>query len=72
MRERFPVGVEFAGDILSRCIDHLWDTKRTGFRFQKHRFYSIGTRHMRWSQAWMFRALCAYLAVVERDPSIDS
>jgi len=61
--ERFePGAVEFAGLILDRGITELWDERRGGFRFQKHRHFAQSTIHMRWSQAWMFRALTAYLA----------
>ncbi|MCB1184550.1 hypothetical protein KDM41_14060 [bacterium] len=54
--------VPFAARILQRGSEELWDEKRGGFRFQKHRRYAQKSIHMRWSQAWMFRALCAYLA----------
>ena len=55
-------GPAFADRILQRGIAELWDERRGGFRFQKQRLYSQGIIHMRWSQAWMFRALCARLA----------
>ncbi len=54
--------VEFSGRILQRGIEELWDERRGGFRFQKHRRYAQRAIHMRWSQAWMLRALCGYLA----------
>lgn len=57
----------FAEKILVRSIEELWDDNRGGFRFQKHRLYSQKSIHMRWSQAWMFRALCAYLAATASD-----
>lgn len=53
---------EFARRILAQGIDELWDERHGGFRFQKHRFYSQPAIHLRWAQAWMFRALCAWLA----------
>jgi hypothetical protein len=62
MQDRSPDAVEFARAIISSCIFHLWDERRGGFHFQKQRLYTIRTIHMRWSQAWMFRALCAFLA----------
>lgn len=55
-------GIPFAQRILERGIVELWDDRRGGFRFQKHPRYSQRIIHMRWSQAWMFRALCAFLA----------
>ncbi|MHB8078579.1 MAG: hypothetical protein ACYDIE_04915 [Candidatus Krumholzibacteriia bacterium] len=57
-----PDGVEFSGRILARGVAELWDERRGGFRFQKHRHHTQGIIHLRWSQAWMLRALCAYLA----------
>lgn len=60
--KRFDAGgPAFADRILTRGIEELWDERRGGFRFQKQRLYSQGIIHMRWSQAWMFRALCARL-----------
>ena len=57
-----PDAAEFAGRILARGVDELWDEQRGGFRFQKHPRHTQRIIHMRWSQAWMLRALCAYLA----------
>jgi len=57
-----PDGVEFAGRILTHGVHELWDEKKGGFRFQKHRWYAQKSIHMRWSQAWMFRAICAWLS----------
>lgn len=57
-----PGGPAFAERILARGIDELWDERRGGFRFQRQRLYSQGIIHMRWSQAWMLRALCGQLA----------
>jgi hypothetical protein len=61
--QRFsPDGRDFAGRILARGVEELWDEARGGFRFQKHPGHAQQIIHMRWSQAWMLRALCAYLA----------
>jgi hypothetical protein len=60
-----PEARAFAGAILARGIDELWDERRGGFRFQKHASHAQGIIHLRWSQAWMLRALCAYLASQE-------
>lgn len=62
---RFDDGaVEFAGSILERGVEELWDERRGGFRFQKHAGHAQRIIHMRWSQAWMLRAVCAYLATI--------
>lgn len=60
-------GPRFAARILQRGIEELWDERRDGFRFQKHRRYAQRSIHMRWSQAWMLRALCAWLAFADID-----
>jgi hypothetical protein len=65
-----PDALEFAGRILARGVDELWDEKRGGFRFQKHQGHAQGIIHMRWSQAWLLRALCAYVAAT--DPKTSS
>lgn len=68
--ERFDPGArEFAGRILARGVEELWDERRGGFRFQKHARHAQGIIHMRWAQAWMLRALCGYLAVVSPSTS---
>lgn len=48
---------EQAKNILSKAIDELWDEKNNGFIFQKEKHYAVKQIHMRWSQAWMFKAL---------------
>ncbi|MBK9303561.1 MAG: hypothetical protein IPM94_06665 [bacterium] len=63
LRRLQPDAVAFADRILSRGIEELWDERRGGFRFQKHRRHTQTAVHLRWSQAWMFRALCARLAL---------
>jgi hypothetical protein len=72
LSESIEDGTGFVRAILDRCVDHLWDARRGGFSFQKRRLYTIRTIHMRWSQAWMFRALCAHLASHDTDHSLDS
>ena len=39
--------------------------------FQKHARHAQRIIHMRWSQAWMLRALCAYLATVVAEDFLD-
>ncbi|MDO9695448.1 MAG: hypothetical protein Q7W56_12020 [Candidatus Latescibacteria bacterium] len=63
LRRLQPDAVAFADRILGRGIEELWDERRGGFRFQKHRRHTQPAIHLRWSQAWMFRALCARLAL---------
>ena len=48
---------EQAKKILNKAIDELWDEKAKGFIFQKEKHYSVRQIHLRWSQAWMFKAL---------------
>lgn len=61
--QRFaPDARDFARRILGRGIAELWDESRGGFRFQKHPRHAQAEIHMRWSQAWMLRALCGYLS----------
>lgn len=67
---RFDDGAgEFAERILRRGVAELWDERRGGFRFQKHAGNAQGIIHMRWSQAWMLRALCAYLSATSPSTS---
>jgi len=43
--------------VLNKAIEELWNEKKQGFIFQKKKHYSINQIHMRWSQAWMYKAL---------------
>jgi hypothetical protein len=52
---------QMANRSVTWAISNLRD--RSGFfYFQRHRFYTIKTPHMRWAQAWMLYALSRYLA----------
>lgn len=62
LRHLDPDAISFARIILNRGVKELWDEKKGGFRFQKHPRYTQNIIHMRWSQAWMYRSLCAFLA----------
>lgn len=55
----------FAGRILSRGVELLWNDQRGGFVQQRGPHIRDRTIYLRWSQAWMFRALCAWLAATE-------
>jgi len=57
-----PDAIETAGNILSRGIDLLWNERRKGFIFQRYRHYTNPVIHLRWSQAWMFRAISLFLS----------
>lgn len=48
---------EMGARVLRRGVDLLWDEKRRGFVFQKNRHGAVRQIHLRWSQAWMFKAL---------------
>ena len=52
--------LEKARLLLDRCIDTMWDESRNYFYYQKYRWYTNKINYMRWSQAWMFRALTKY------------
>ncbi len=60
-----PDALPLAGRVLNRAVAELWDERRGGFRYQRHRRYTNRTIHARWNQAWMFRAIGAYLRATE-------
>jgi len=69
LRHLDPTLIDLARLIIDRAIVLLWNERRGGFRFQQHAHYRINTIHLRWSQAWMFRAIAEFLAVVaSREP----
>lgn len=53
---------EFARRILERSIAELWDERRGGFVTRRSRLLTDRTIYIRWSQAWMFTAICRCLA----------
>jgi hypothetical protein len=61
---------EQAAKVLTTSINQLWDEKRKGFIFQKRRYYEIRQIHLRWSQAWMFKALMSHLAKREANENL--
>ncbi len=50
-----------ARSVLQWSLDHMWD-ERGFFYYRKLRVLTIRTSYMRWSQAWMFRALAELLS----------
>jgi hypothetical protein len=56
-----PGGAEFACRMLGRAADLLWDDRRRGFIYSRGRLTANRAIHLRWSQAWMLRAISALL-----------
>jgi hypothetical protein len=52
---------EAARGILDRAVECLWDDRRRGFIFRRYSSHSNSTVFLRWSQGWMFKALCMYI-----------
>lgn len=48
--------------VLEIGVERLFDPRRRGFMYQRGRVLKRGTIYMRWSQAWMLRAMTACLA----------
>ena len=46
--------------VLNWSIEHMYDSKRGSFYYQKHRFFTNKIPYMRWTQAWMYYALAYY------------
>lgn len=61
LRRHLPDAAGFARRIVCRAVERLWDDRRGGFVFRKGRLLTNRTIHTRWSQAWMFRAVCSLL-----------
>jgi hypothetical protein len=61
MTDLVPNAEKMANRAVEWAINNLQD--RAGFfYFQRHRFYTIKTPHIRWAQAWMLYALSIYLS----------
>jgi hypothetical protein len=61
MTNQEPNAEKMANKAVEWAIKNLQD--RAGFfYFQKHRYYTIKTPHLRWAQAWMLYALSIYLS----------
>jgi hypothetical protein len=53
--------------VLSRAVELLWDPAAGGFIFRRGRHLRNRAVHIRWNQAWMFKALSLFLAPGEED-----
>jgi hypothetical protein len=53
--------VRLASSVFRWAMKHMWD-ERGFFYYRVLRFGTVRTSYMRWSQAWMLRALCELLA----------
>ncbi len=62
LRHAVPDGADFARAVLKRAVDRLWDDDRGVFVTRRSRLIKDRTPYLRWSQAWMFRALSDLLA----------
>jgi hypothetical protein len=60
-RDLDPTAVDTAEAVLAWATDHMWD-ERGFFYYRVLRSATIRTSYMRWSQAWMLRALSNALA----------
>ena len=61
LMERMPSAREQAKRAVEWAIRNLQDSAGF-FYFQRQRFYTIRTPHIRWAQAWMLYALSLYLS----------
>ena len=61
MSELMPAADNLASRTVEWAIRNLQDSAGF-FYYQRHRFYTIRTPHMRWAQAWMLYALNLFLA----------
>ncbi len=50
-----------AGRVLELGLARLYDPRRSTVAFQRGRWFTDRTPYLRWSQAWMIRALATYL-----------
>jgi hypothetical protein len=67
LRDLDPDNVRMAQLVFQWAMNHLWDDR--GFFFYRAlRFWTIRTSYMRWSQAWMLRAMSMLL--VESDVEV--
>jgi len=63
LSDLMPNATEHAARAVEWAVHNLQDSAGF-FYFQRHRFYTIRTPHIRWAQAWMLYALSLYLSRV--------
>jgi hypothetical protein len=54
--------------ILDKATDLLWDAKAKCFRMIKMGLFRDNAEYLRWSQAWMFKAICIHLRAANEQP----
>jgi hypothetical protein len=59
-RDLDPSHERLAGSVFQWAMDHMWDD-RGFFYYRVHRFFTVRTSFMRWSQAWMLLAIATLL-----------
>ena len=60
LRDLGPDDFALAARVLTWTVRNLWD-ERGYFYYQKRAIGTVRIPYMRWSQAWMLRALSAFL-----------
>jgi hypothetical protein len=70
LRELDQGNIQLARSVFAWAMDHMWDD-RGFFYYRVLRLGRIRTSYMRWSQAWMLRAMCelwSELKLATEDP----
>jgi hypothetical protein len=72
LKDLEPSSVHLANIVLRWALRHMWD-KDGYFYYRVHKFCTIRTSYMRWSQAWMLQALAALLSsdLQSRSPQVS-
>jgi hypothetical protein len=63
-RDLDPDNVRLACSVFRWAMSHMWDDQGF-FYYRVLRFGTIRTSYMRWSQAWMLRALSELFCVLD-------
>jgi hypothetical protein len=69
LRNSDPGCLQFAGRIVRSAFQHLLGGNGL-FHYQRHGSYVNRICYLRWSQAWMFRALAAYLLATSHSTTV--